>query len=169
MRTRGATAAVLLAAGLALTGCSFSHSTKPVPTTTAPAITATAGYDPQLWKQRVTSFIGDLDQAQAGCSASPSSDACATALQDAGGKFLAMQQALGSDAGRYPATTDQLKKIVDGYNAYISDNCPGNTADAQASDCRSDMATVLLGVATLPAKMTADSPPSSGPELHSPA
>ena len=30
------------------------------------------------------------------------------------------------------------------------------SADAQASDCRSDMTTVLLGVATLPAKMTAD-------------
>ena len=156
MRNRAVAAAVLLAAGSALAGCSSTGGPEPAPTTDPPA-TTTAAYDPQLWKQRIASAIGDLDQAQAGCSASPSSDECATALGDADGKIVAMRQALGPDAGRYPATADQLKKIVDGYHAYISGNCPGNTsADAQASDCRSDTTTVLLGIATLPAKMTAD-------------
>jgi len=153
MRTRIATAATFLAAGLALTtGCSSGSSPRPAPTTAALV------YDPQLWKQRITSAIGDLDQAQAGCSASPSSEECATALGDADGKILAMRQALGPDSRRYPATADRLGKIVDGYNAYISHNCPGNlTADAQDSACRRDVVTVLLGLATLPAKMTADS------------
>lgn len=165
MHTRTtATAALLLATtGLLATGCSTaSHGPGPekaattAPTTTSPAAPT---YDPTAWKTRVHQLIGQLDPAQAECTVSPSSDACANALRAADATLLTMKQSLDSSgqAAKYPATVDLLGKVLAGYNAYISDDCPGNPlADEHASQCRTDMATVLLGTATLTSKMILD-------------
>ncbi|NUP52335.1 MAG: hypothetical protein HOW97_34190 [Catenulispora sp.] len=161
MHTRTTTAAaLLLAAGLALTACSSeSHHPGPERVVSTASTTSPTVWDTAAWKNRVQQLLSQLDPAQAQCTASPSSDACANALRSADTTLLAMKQSLDNSgqAAKYPATVDLVAKILAGYNAYISDNCPGNPlADEHASQCRTDMATVLLGVAVLPSKMTAD-------------
>lgn len=158
MHTRTTTAAAgLLTAGLLLTGCSSSSdkSTTPTPAPTTP----TATYNPAAWKSRIDNLVTLMDQDQTECTVAPSSDSCADMLRAADAQVLEMKSAVDANGGAasHPQTADTLGKIIAGYNSYISGSCPGSDeADAQGSDCRVSMATVMLGVATLSSKMTLD-------------
>jgi len=160
----------LLTASALLTGCS-SGGSDPKPTTvkqtaaTAPTTTAPTPeptYSPEEWRWRVDLLIEDLDAAQPGCKRHPSSDECAAALEAANETITEMDTALdrSASAAEYPATVDHIRRnILAGYNKYIADDCQGNPlADGYSSDCRGDVVLVMLGVATLPAKMTVDGP-----------
>jgi hypothetical protein len=162
MHTRNTTAALAFAALLlTATACSSGSDDNKAtePTSTAPATTSAPAYDPTAWKARIAGLITQLDQAQPECATTPSSPACADALGTADETVLDMQQDLkaSGDTAGYPATADQLGKIHDGYTQYTTGACAGNpAADEQGSECRVAAATVMLGVATLPAKMTLD-------------
>jgi hypothetical protein len=157
------TAALLLAAGLALGGCSTSSSSADPERTgyfsSSPLPTTAPAYNPAVWKTRITNLVTVMDQSQNECTVSPSSDACNEVLRAADTQMLQMKQDVDADGGAasHPQTADILNKILGGYNAYIANNCPGNDlADDEGSDCRVSMVTVLLGVATLPSKMVLD-------------
>ncbi|MFG1807649.1 hypothetical protein [Streptomyces sp. NPDC049040] len=151
-----ATAALLLTA----TACSPSDSDSKATDTPAPAGTTSAPvYDPAAWKTRIATLVTQLGQEQNGCDISPSAEPCATLLRSVDETILDMTSALADSgkAARYPATSDHLGMIIDGYNTYISRYCPGNpAADDQDSECRVAVATVVMGMATLPSDMAQD-------------
>lgn len=158
MHTR-TTAATLTGIALLLTATACSSSNDNASPDAAAATSTPATYDPAAWHTRIDQLITQLDQAQPDCTTSPSSQACADALHTADDTALAMQQdihASGDTAG-HPATYELLGQIVNGYKQYEQGNCAGSPeADGQGSECRAATVLVLLGVATLPAKMTQD-------------
>lgn len=166
MRIRTTTAAAAITAGvLLLVGCSSGSDDKPKPQskpTHAPATSEPSPsptFDPGKWESRISLMVDQLDETQPECQSRPSSSVCAAALKDASDLATDMDTELtdsGSDAD-YPATTDHLQKIINGYDEYSEAGCEGDpAADEFSSDCRVATATVTLGLATLHSKMILD-------------
>lgn len=148
-------AAVLIAAGLLAAGCTSGGGDNAATTKPSPV----ASYDPAVWKTRIDSLVTLMDGTQTECDVAPGSDTCAQVLRAADTRMLAMKADVdaGGGAGAHQQTADTIGQIIDAYNSYISNSCPGQSeAEDPEMDCRRSMVTVRAGVGLLSSKMTLD-------------
>jgi hypothetical protein len=158
-RTTAATGCLLLAVGLALTGCSSNSHTDAKPTATSTTTRATSAAPPPV---KLSATWGPQIEALAAgpgadaCASDSGSDDCAQAITASLTLFNQMIKTIvfGNPGGEYLQTTTELSKLGGAAEIYVKDKCSGHPLEG--SPCQKNAIAVTAHLADLQEAMQTD-------------
>jgi hypothetical protein len=154
---RRTAAAILLAAGLALAGCSSNDTSDRAAKNARPKAEASTkpGKLEPVWGPKLDAAKGKDAESTSACM-QPSSNACARYIKDIMGVVSGVEGAIKKTGRQYPASMKQIREMKAAQAEYLRNGCQGDvTAEDPDSLCHG-VVTITVGATTLDITLSTD-------------